>query len=235
MIDPLTENILTEVMMEGDVSYTSVAQLADQNFSKRPMEALLSSQCRNSFSRNGEINVHIPDSLDIKRLSCIGGIRSSVNPLLAEYNFYNSFSTATPTYLLGDNHRSDMSCVKEKHNLEEYNTCSSLFTATPTCLLGDNHRSDTSCVKQKHNLRESPVLIKASAKQNQNLRESPVLSKQQLVEQDKLLIARRLKNQQVVFSVTISKISEKLDHILELSPCKNYFKQDLMHIDDGLL
>ncbi|GFR59782.1 hypothetical protein ElyMa_003515200 [Elysia marginata] len=122
MSDPLTEDILTEVMMEGDVSYTSVAQLADQNFSKQPIEALLSSQCRNSFSRNGEIIVDIPDSLDMERLSCIRGFRSSVNPLLAEYNFYNSISTATPKCLLGDNHRSDTSCVKQKHNLAEYNT-----------------------------------------------------------------------------------------------------------------
>ncbi|GFR64429.1 hypothetical protein ElyMa_000177900 [Elysia marginata] len=154
MSDPLPEDIFKEVMMGGDVSYTSVAEFADQNFSKQPIKALLWSQCRDSFSRNGKINVDIPDSLDMDRLSCIGGFRSRVNPLLAEYNFYNSFSTATPTCLLGDNHRSDTSCVKQKHNLAEYNTYSILSTATPTCLLGDNHRSDRSCVKQKHNLAE---------------------------------------------------------------------------------
>ncbi|GFS01326.1 hypothetical protein ElyMa_002835700 [Elysia marginata] len=154
MSDPLTKDILTEVMTGGDVSYTSVAELADQNFSKRPNEAILSSQCRDSFSRNGEINVDIPDSLDMDRLSCIGGFRSSVNPLLAEYNTFSSLSTATPTCLLGDSYRSDTSCVKQKNNLAEYNTYSSLSTATPTCLLGDNHRSNTSCVKQKHNLAE---------------------------------------------------------------------------------
>ncbi|GFS26249.1 hypothetical protein ElyMa_005207800 [Elysia marginata] len=144
MSDPLTEDILTEIMMGGDVSYTSVAELADHNFSKQPIEALLWSQCRDSFSRNGEINVDIPDSFDMDRLGCIGGFRSCVNPLLAEYNTYSSLSTATPTCLLGDNHRSDTSCVKQKHNLAEYNTYSSLSTATPKCLLGDNHRSDTS-------------------------------------------------------------------------------------------
>ncbi|GFR80217.1 hypothetical protein ElyMa_004040100 [Elysia marginata] len=162
MSDPLTEDILAEVMMGGDVSYTSVAELADQNFSKQPIEALLSSQCRDSFSRNGEINVDIAYSLYMDRLSCIGGFRSRVNPLLADYNLFNSLSTATPTCLLGDNHRSDTSCVKQKHNLAEYNTYSSLSTATPTCLLGDNHRSDKSCVKQKHKTWRSTTTIAAS-------------------------------------------------------------------------
>ncbi|GFR57558.1 hypothetical protein ElyMa_001746700 [Elysia marginata] len=235
MSDPLTEETLTEVMMRGDVSYMSVAELAHQNFSKRPIEALLSSQYEDLFSRNREINVDSPDLFDMDRLSCIRGFRSSVNAKLAEYNFYISFSTATPPCLLGDNHRSDMSCVKQKHdpaecntcsristathtclfgdnhrsdtscvkqkhNLAEYNTYSSLSAATHTCLFGDNHRSDTSCVKQKHNMRESSVLIKASAKQNQHLRESPVLSKKKTCRARQ---ARRLKNQQVVSSVTI--------------------------------
>ncbi|GFR79093.1 hypothetical protein ElyMa_004011400 [Elysia marginata] len=45
-------------------------------------------------------------------------------------------------------------------------------------------------------------------------------------------MARWLHDQRLVSSVTISKKSEKLDHRLELSLCKNFSKQDLMYIDE---
>ncbi|GFR98141.1 transcription factor SOX-2 [Elysia marginata] len=184
------DDLLTELMMGGAVSYTSATELAEQNFSNLPIEALISSQPLDASPRSLEVNLDSPDSLEINvgtdMLSTAGSSRSSVSPLLADDNMNSSFSTAMSPSFVGDD------------------------------------QSDVSSVRIDYSPRASPALIQAAEPEDD----------EQQIEQDKLLIATRYESQQVFPTQNSWSLSEKLDRLLKLSPCKKFPKDLLMRLDE---